>query len=388
MCDHLALSPCAPPRPSTFPRKITVPPSTKQTGFVSGNPYRIRDPHAPSLTELWLISAIVTILAIRGFLHASGYPQVGGDTFHIAHMLWGGLGMVVGFGMLLLFAHYVWKPIAAIVAGAGLGAFIDELGKFITNDHDYFYRPAIAMIYGIFIGLFLLAQLIDRRREPTAADHLFTAVQGIQWQAIGKLDKERQRIALDHLDASGVSNPVTASIREMLESAVLVDQAEPSLIFMWRQRPLALYWTILRKHWFTRIVVAIIVVRSVQTGATLLLGITSQSFNIGGTFSSEWGALATAVASGVLGILGLAHLAQGARVSALHAFAGSTLISLLFGQFFTFAANQFAAFGSLVVELIILGLIRFALSAESSRHGGKDDPGGENDPASGIGRLL
>ena len=92
---------------------------------VAGNPYRILDPQAASLTEIWLISAVVTILAIRGYLHVTGYPRVGGDTLHIAHMLWGGLGMVVGFGMLIIYAHQVWKPIAAIIGGAGFGAFID-----------------------------------------------------------------------------------------------------------------------------------------------------------------------------------------------------------------------------------------------------------------------
>ena len=44
---------------------------------------------------------------------------MGGDTLHIAHMLWGGLGMVIGFGMLLLFADDVWKPIAALVDEQG-----------------------------------------------------------------------------------------------------------------------------------------------------------------------------------------------------------------------------------------------------------------------------
>jgi hypothetical protein len=41
---------------------------------------------------------------------------------------------------------------AAIVGGVGF--FIDELGKFITEDNNYFYNPAAALIYLIFIGLF------------------------------------------------------------------------------------------------------------------------------------------------------------------------------------------------------------------------------------------
>ena len=146
---------------------------------VAGNPYRIRDPLASSLTEIWVVSAVVTILAIRGYLELTGYPQVGGGTLHIAHMLWGGLGMVVGFGMVMIFAHPVWKPIAAMIAGAGFGCFIDELGKFITQDNDYFYQPTIALIYAIFVVFFLVARYFERKREPTEADHLYLAVQGV-----------------------------------------------------------------------------------------------------------------------------------------------------------------------------------------------------------------
>lgn len=366
-------------------------PSTRASSNfpVSGNPYRIRDPHAPSLTELWIVSAVVTILAIRGFLQLTGYPQVGGDTLHIAHMLWGGLGMVLGFGMLILFAHQIWKPIAAIVAGIGFGAFIDELGKFITQDNDYFYQPAIALIYATFVVLMLLARLIDRRRQPTAADHLFLAVQGVQWQAIGKLDRERQRIALEHLDASETHTPLTATLRELLEGAETVADAEQSEVLLWRERLIRFYWTIVGNGWFPRIVVALIVIRTLQTLATVWLGIASDSFAIvDGLSVVEWAAVASVLGGGALGMYGLIRLAQGARVSALHGFAGSTLVSLLFGQFFALAANQFAAFSSLIVELIVLGLIRFALSAESSRHTDEARRWGLTNPRSGIGRIL
>lgn len=110
------------------------------------SPFRIRDLSSPYLMELWLVSAVATILGVRLYLQLSGYPQVGGATLHIAHMLWGALAMVIAFGMLLIMASDVWKPTAAAVGGFGFGLFIDELGKFITQDNDYFYRPAIALI--------------------------------------------------------------------------------------------------------------------------------------------------------------------------------------------------------------------------------------------------
>ena len=51
------------------------------------SPFKVRDLNSSSLTEIWLVSAIVTILGIRIYLAATGYPQVGGAKLHVAHML-------------------------------------------------------------------------------------------------------------------------------------------------------------------------------------------------------------------------------------------------------------------------------------------------------------
>jgi hypothetical protein len=54
----------------------------------------MRNLDADEFFESFLISAVATILGIRGFLHLSGYPMVGGESLHIAHMLWGGVLML------------------------------------------------------------------------------------------------------------------------------------------------------------------------------------------------------------------------------------------------------------------------------------------------------
>lgn len=335
---------------------------------VSGNPYRIRDPHASSLTEAWLVSAVTTILLIRAYLYLTGYPQVGGDTLHIAHMLWGGLGMVIGFGMLMLTAHGIWKPIATVVAGVGFGAFIDELGKFITKDNNYFFKPTIALIYAIMIVLFALARYIDKRREPTEADHLFFATQGVQWAAIGKLDDVRQRIALEHLDASGNTSPFADEIRHLLETADLAEESEQSKVIAWRHRAERWYWRIVSNRWLERVVIGMFVLRAIQIVGALILGLAEGWYNVtdGLTFT-EWGATTAAAVSGGFAAFGVVRLIQRARVAALNAFVGSALVSLLFGQFFAFTDVQLAALGGLVADLVVLGVLRFALLAEHEK---------------------
>src|SRR5437879_12590634 len=55
------------------------------------------------------------------------------------------------------------KRWAAALGGLGFGLFVDELGKFVTEDNNYFFQPAIALIYVLFIVLFLAFKAIERR---------------------------------------------------------------------------------------------------------------------------------------------------------------------------------------------------------------------------------
>nr|MEE4269245.1 hypothetical protein [Candidatus Krumholzibacteria bacterium] len=42
------------------------------------------------MLDLVLVMAVLSVLLIRFYLHLTGYPRVGGDSLHIAHMLWAG----------------------------------------------------------------------------------------------------------------------------------------------------------------------------------------------------------------------------------------------------------------------------------------------------------
>lgn len=131
----------------------------------------IRDSDADEAFELLLFIAVATILATRGFLSLAGYPQLGGGGLHIAHMLWGGLFMFAAIGLLLVFWNPAMRRLAAVLGGIGFGLFIDELGKFITSDHDYFYRPTAAILYLIFLGLWLFVRWL-RSGIPLGAEEL------------------------------------------------------------------------------------------------------------------------------------------------------------------------------------------------------------------------
>lgn len=109
--------------------------------------------------DTFVLAGVATVLITRGFLYLAGFPQVGSETLHIAHVFWGGLFLSVSF-LFLLLADKPNKVTAALLGGIGFGLFVDEIGKFITKDNDYFYQPAFTLIYILFLGVWFLSRLI------------------------------------------------------------------------------------------------------------------------------------------------------------------------------------------------------------------------------------
>src|SRR5947207_2444459 len=165
------------------------------------------------LLDTFLVSAVATVVIIRIFLEATGYPQLGGGGLHIAHVLWGGLGMLVAIALLLLYLSSTTRLIAAVVGGAGFGAFVDELGKFVTSDNDYFFKPTAAILYALFVILFLATREVRRFRALSPEESLVNAVELAEKLATGTLtggDRERALALLAHADPA---HPLVAPLR-------------------------------------------------------------------------------------------------------------------------------------------------------------------------------
>ena len=145
---------------------------------------RVRQPVKRESAEqyllLTLLSFALSVTLTRLFLSLSGYPQIGGGELHIAHMLWGGL-LLFGAALLpLVWANRWVYTGGALLAGAGVGLFIDEVGKFITRNNDYFYPAAAPIIYAFFLLTVLL--YLRMRRPPTrdARTELYRVFDGLQ----------------------------------------------------------------------------------------------------------------------------------------------------------------------------------------------------------------
>src|SRR4051794_30332204 len=146
---------------------------------------------AAGYLPLLVVAFVVTVTITRLFLAATGYPRIGGSTFHFAHALWGGLLLVVAVVVQLLWANRWALRLAAGCAGIGVGLFMDEVGKFITTRNDYFFPLAAPIVYLAMVVLGWIAFRARRRRPPTDRERLYEVLDDLQDLADGRLHSER-----------------------------------------------------------------------------------------------------------------------------------------------------------------------------------------------------
>ena len=150
------------------------------TRFQSRIRRSVRRPRAEDYLLIILLSFAASVSLTRLFLEITGYPQLGGQELHIAHVLWGGLLLFIASLLPLLLANRWVYPLTAILSGIGVGLFIDEVGKFITQNNNYFYPPAAPIIYAFFLLTVLLYIRVRRQPSPDPRDQLYEVLEELE----------------------------------------------------------------------------------------------------------------------------------------------------------------------------------------------------------------
>jgi hypothetical protein len=309
-----------------------------------------------------LVSAVTAVLVTRLYLSMTGYPRVGAGPLHIAHLLWGGLLMLAAQILLLSALGNRAKRIAAIVGGLGFGLFVDEIGKFVTSDNDYFFRPAIALIYVLFILLFLVFRAIERRSlSPqealvNAADMLVDIILGGATRA----EIARTRWLLRR---SGEEGPVVEGLREAVAGATRAVEHPSRLnriaVWAWRTYDRLLLWPRFQRALW------VVFVGQAVFGVLAAVAVGWTAMTAGGPDSWPATLLSSSV-SLVFVLIGVRQLPR-SRLSAYRWFERSVLISVFFTQVILFWQDQLAALGGLFWDLLLLSVLRFLIHQEAAR---------------------
>ena len=323
-----------------------------------------RAAEGPMLFESFFIAAVASFLGIRWFLAAAGYPRIGSSGIHVAHMLWGGALMLLALLLLLAYLDRSVSHASAVIAGLGFGTFIDEIGKFVTADNNYFFRPAVALIYGVFVVAFLLARVLVGQRRLTPDEALRNALaymagtptRGLQpddrarvAELLGQADPADQRtgLARQYLAAmpsiaehDSVAEIILGRLNASYERVMAMPRADTVLV-----GGMAVYALLA--------IVGVAVVITLRPASSL--SDTSAAATIAQVGSSLVGA--ALIGRGIVAL-------PSSRVEAYHWFLRGLLVWILITQVFVFYSSQLGGLGGLAIDLVAYGSIRYAIGRE------------------------
>jgi len=328
--------------------------------------------------ELYLFVTIaafaITVAGVRWYLQLTGFPKVGGGGLHVAHMLWGGLLLVVAAVLPLLFVGRRALLLSALAAGVGAGLFIDEVGKFITESNDYFFAPAAPLIYGTLLLLVVVWLVVRRSHADSATDAMQAAVDALRDGVDGRLTRmDRDRVVEGLAPARAADDPEVAGLAERQASLLASPEIDALLVppgwvarggaraLLDRILPrrlekalvvLGLAWTALLAAFASFLLLAILWV-----GDPLEVPVSPGPIE----FPTEpiWAILVLALgvlvgfACGVAAVL----IVRGREQKGVRIAVGATLLNLVAGGLLTFYVVQFGAVASTLEHLVLLALL-------------------------------
>jgi hypothetical protein len=320
----------------------------------------VRNVRSAEHLTTFVVSGVATVLITRLILGLSGYPQIGGKGLHIAHVLPGGLLMLVAISLLLAYVGPVVRPAAALIGGVGFGLFIDEVGKFVTSDNNYFYQPAAAIVYVVFVLIVLASRFLTNRRPIDPREQLANVVDHAVEGVAGGLSRRRLAQASEQLRAVSPEVPARPETRELL-AACPADEVELAAPVDAAMQAARRGFDRLATHPLApRVAVAVLAVQAVGAPA-IAAGIRFDDGLL--TDLPVLGVAAGSLLSASFTVRGGLQLRKKNRARAVRLFELAVLVSLLVTQVFQFAGTQFAAVFGMLLDLVLLGL----LSAERDR---------------------
>ena len=307
--------------------------------------------------EAVVLIAVATILATRLLLHLSGYPRVGGASLHIAHVLWGGLALTAASLMALSLVGSGARIVTIVLAGTGLGLFLDEVGKFVTTSNDYFYKPAVAIMY-VFLATIVVVARGVRDLLPRRPHEELTAAIMIVADGLAHGVTEHQRTVAHKLLARAqhsdeCASQTIGSIDTLLRSCPSADSSRLHDLWTGVTRWPALS-ILQRPVWVRAVALGLVVYSTVGVVSTLRAAATITDD------VAQFAAGVDVVGSALASVLAMpALLSRSTRTWALELLRLSCLFTVLLVQVVEFAESQFSALGNMVIGLAALAVVSY-----------------------------
>ncbi|WLP90767.1 hypothetical protein [Gordonia sp. NB41Y] len=304
--------------------------------------------------EALVIIAIVTILVTRAYLQATGYPQIGGGTLHIAHALWGGAGMVIALVVSLSLLGTGPRTFSVVLGGIGFGLFLDEVGKFVTKTNDYFYSPAVSIMYVVVVVILVLNRLVlDVAGQSGSAALAGAAGIAADGMLSGLTPTQRTR-AQKLLTASRDGAPAAdvAGIEAIIASCPVRPPSRRDRIALWLK---AHPWVDLGGSRAT-VIAAVVLTLFSFAGVISALVTISDDLDAGSqTGITPVGQLVGSAVAAVLCLVAVLRLRDG-TVAPVRLLRAAALVTMLLTEVFDFVEEEFGALINVAIGLLALAV--------------------------------
>lgn len=335
----------------------------------------IRSLEGHNLLEIFFSTAVISVLGIRFFLALTGYPQLSSRGLHIAHVLLGGLLLMLALLIALAYINKSALYVAAFLGGLGFGAFIDELGKFMTGDNNYFFRPAVAMIYVTFVLLYLGIEIFFRRRELSEEERLINALEIAKEAVLEDLDHRERKQALDLLRACDPADPVARALRDLLYAVEARPPGRPGPYTWAKTHARKLYRRLVQKGWFVNAFIAFFLLQALFALAVDLLLLYAKlrwKIDLHALFPTisfiDQIGLASATIAALIVIAGVVKM-HSSRLEAYQLFKNAVLVQIFLVQVFLFYHAQLLALLGLAGNLVVLLVLYYMIRQEKAARG-------------------
>jgi hypothetical protein len=265
--------------------------------------------------------------------------------------------------------------LVAVLGGLGFGAFIDELGKFITGDNDYFYRPTVALIYIIFILLYLGLENLVHKPSLSEQEKLINVLEIAKEVVLEDLDHRERRRALDLLKECSPSDPVTKALRELLYATQSVPVPRPDIYTAAKYRGRRIYRKLVQKKWFVNAVIVFFILQSLfALGLDFFLLYVKVEWmvDLHTIFPSlslfDLGGLLSATLAAAL-VVAAAIKIKSSRLQSYLLFKDAVLVQIFLVQVFLFYRIQFLAILGLAGNICVLFVLYYMIRQEKAANG-------------------